>query len=345
MKKSEKIKKRINNYLFDHYRLRIVLEHLKSLVFALFSAIFFAFGFSCFVAPGSNESLTIVTGGVSGVSQNIVLLLKTIGVNIQASTLQSIFYSVINIPILIFGFFCVGKKFAIYSAINVLTSSLFIQIFPNLEFCKNIAAILSDNLMAPGLSAGDYNFGGLILRLLFAAVCVGASSAIAFRGGVSCGGIDVFTYYFSLRKSTNVGRYSIAINGVIVFCYNLLLALTNPNLTAIACISLLLAITYLFVASLVIDFINVRNKKVQIQLITSNDKMSDILISNFPHSATVIKGKGAFTKADRFTIYMVVSSTEVMSVVRLAKRVDPHVFIAVSSLIQVYGNFYIKPVE
>ena len=106
MKKSEKIKKRINNYLFDHYKLRIVLEHLKSLVFALFSAIFFAFGFSCFVAPGSNESLTIVTGGVSGVSQNIVLLLKTVGVNIQASTLQSIFYSVINAPILIFGFFC-----------------------------------------------------------------------------------------------------------------------------------------------------------------------------------------------------------------------------------------------
>ena len=72
MRKSEKIKKRINNYLFDHYNLRLVLEHLKSLVFALFSAIFFAFGFSCFIASGSSDSITIVTGGVSGISQNIV---------------------------------------------------------------------------------------------------------------------------------------------------------------------------------------------------------------------------------------------------------------------------------
>lgn len=344
MKKIQKYKKRINNYLFDHYRLRIFLEHVRQALFAAFAASLFAFGFSCFVAAGSSDSITIVTGGVSGLSQNIVLILTHAGVDVSPATLQSIFYSLINVPILIFGFFFVGKKFAIYSAINVILSSVFIQIFPNISFCRDIASILSDNLMEVGYE-GVYNFGGLILRLLFAAVCIGASSAFAFRGGFSCGGIDVITYYFSLRKSTNVGKYSIFINGLIVILYNVLLISHNPSNAPMAVISLLLAVTYLFISSLVVDNINVRNKKVQIQIITSCEKMADILISNFPHSATVIKGKGAFTKTDRFTIYIVVSSTEVMPVVKVAKRVDPHVFIAVASLIQVYGKFYIKPVE
>lgn len=342
MKKIDKIKKRVNNFFFDHYNLRLFIEHLNSFVFALISAAVFGFAFSCFITP-VGESLTIVTGGVSGISQNISLVLRYAGVGLTASTLQSIFYSTLNIPLVIFAFFKIGKKFAIYTAVNVLASSLFIQVFSDIQFCKDIAMILQDNLMN---TAGDpYNFGGLMLRLLFASVCVGLSSAIAFRGGVSCGGVDVITYYFSLRKSTNVGRYSILLNGVIVTSYSVLLIIGDPSYAPMALLSFMLAIAYLFIASLVIDKINVRNKKVQIQIITSNDKMADILISNFPHSATVIKGKGAFTKTDRFTLYMVVSSTEVMPVVRVAKGVDPHVFIAVSSLIQVYGNFYIKPVE
>lgn len=348
MKKIDKIKKRINNYLFDHFRLRTVLEHLGVLFVCVLSGITFAFGYSLFIQPGNENSLTIVTGGVSGVSQNIVLILHDFChiTNISKSTFQSIFYFAINIPIMIFAFFCVGKRFAIYSSINIIVSSLFIQIFPNLEICKNVANILSDELMLAATDlTGPYNYGGLILRLFFAAVCVGSSSALAFRGGASCGGIDVFTYYFSLRKSTNVGRYSILLNAIIVLTYNSLLIIKDPSNFSIAIISLLLAITYLFVASLVIDLINVRNKKVQIQIITSDERMSNVLIAYFPHSATVVNAKGAYTKTDRFVIYMIVSSSEVRQVVNVAKKVDKNAFISIISLVQVYGNFYIRPVQ
>lgn len=348
MKKIDKLKKRINNYLFDHFRLRTFLEHLRVLFICILSGIIFAFGYALFIQPGSDNSLTIVTGGVSGVSQNIVLILHNFcGVtNISKATFQSIFYFAINVPIMIFAFFCVGKRFAIYSTINVLISSLFIQIFPNIQFCKDVANLLSDELMTVAINpSGPYQYGGLILRLFFAAVCVGTASALAFRGGISCGGIDVFTYYFSLRKSTNVGRYSILLNGVIVFTYNLLLVINNHKNFPIAIISLLLAITYLFIASLVIDAINVRNKKVQIQIITSDARMSNILIANFPHSATVLNGQGAYTKSDRFVIYMIVSSSEVKQVVNVARKVDKNAFISIISLVQVYGNFYIRPIQ
>ena len=54
------------------------------------------------------------------------------------------------------------------------------------------------------------------------------SSAIAFKGDFSCGGIDVLTYYFALRKSTSIGKYSVAINGFIVLLHTVLFCINDP---------------------------------------------------------------------------------------------------------------------
>ena len=42
---------------------------------------------------------------------------------------------------------------------------------------------------------------------------------------------------------------------------------------------------------------------------------------------------------------MTVSSSQVKDVISLIRKVDPHSFITVTALVQVYGNFFIKPVE
>ena len=95
----------------------------------------------------------------------------------------------------------------------------------------------------------------------------------------------------------------------------------------------------------IIDAINLRNKKVSLQIITSKEHMPEIIIANFPHSATVVKGKGAYSGTEKTLIWMVVSSGEVKKVVAVAKKIDDHVFITATPLKQVYGNFFIKPLE
>ena len=70
-----------------------------------------------------------------------------------------------------------------------------------------------------------------------------------------------------------------------------------------------------------------------------------MLIANFPHGATVVNGEGAYSRSPRKIIYIVVSSSEVKAVVSLARKVDHNAFISVTSLVQVYGNFFIRPVE
>ena len=342
MKKIEKLKRKFNNYMYDHIYVKESLNITKCVFIAAFTALLYAFGFYCFVAPAVNLPAEVVeahplagsaitTGGVGGISQVIWMVTNLCGAHIDVYTMQSILYFGLNIPILIFAFFKIGKKFSIMTLINVGLSSLFIQLLKNFEFAQKIAYLLSQEHVA---------------RVLFAAVSIGLASSIAFRCEISCGGIDVISYYFALRKSTSVGKYALTLNCCILVTYfGLTIAYNGGANSEVAFLSLLFSFLYLFVVMLVVDFVNIRNKKVQIQIITSFAEISSVLIANFPHSTTTVAAKGGYSHSDKTIVYMVVSSNEVKRVVSLVKKVDQHSFITVTSLVQAYGNFFIKPIE
>lgn len=333
MKKTARIQRAIQNYLFDHRVLNTALDWTKGLFLAVLSSAIFAFGFACFITPSSPDGFTIITGGVSGVSQNIAIIFKLIfGFLPEDNLIPSVAYFVVNIPLLVFAYFKIGKRFGVFSLITVGLTSLFIRLFSGADFSKVIASssILNNDTLT---------------RVLIGAVCTGASSAVAFVGDISCGGLDIISYYISMRKSTSIGKYSIAINTCIIACYSILKLFDVPGQWDISVFSMLYSIIYLFICGLVIDFIHLRNKKVLLQIITSNEKMSDILIANFPHGATISRATGAYTHAEREVIWMVVSSNEVKRFIKVCKKVDQHVFISSIPINQVYGNFFTRPVE
>ena len=336
MKKFNKIKKKVNNYLYDHYTFKQSLNIAKLLFVSALCAAIYAFGFDAFITPdltaAPGETLTIVTGGVGGFSQNIIRIVELCGGTIDPFLLQSILYFALNVPIMIFAFFCVGKKFAIMTTINVGLSSLFISVFKvfTVEITKNV------------FLSGTW---GVLVRVLFAGMTIGVSSAIAFKNEISCGGVDVFSYYFSLRKSTSVGKYNTLLNFIIVLSYSILSCVGTGSNWTTGIVGFMFSIVYLFTTMLVIDFINVRNKKVQIQIITENHNLNNVLLANFPHGTTLMNAKGGYSDSDKQIIIMIVSSFEVSRVINVARKADPHSFVSVTSLIQVYGNFFIKPVE
>ena len=344
MNKIERLNRKVNNYLYDHIFLRETLHFTKGFFVALFTAVFYAFAFYCFITPAVEnhatiEGSSIITGGVGGVTQVFYLLIRIFGGQIDQLVLQSICYFAFNIPILTFAYFKVGKRFAILSLINVALSSIFIQLFGG-----NFFGLHFDFTLAKEVATALQ--GQHLTRVLFGGVCIGCASALAFKNEISCGGIDVFSYYFSLRKSTSVGKYATAINSCIIVAFSILTIILNKGQYAyIGFLNFMYGILYLFVVMLVVDFINNRNKKVQIQIITSIDGLEHVLIANFPHSTTIVKGMGGYSHADKNILYMIVSSNEVKKVINLVRKVDPHSFITVTALIQAYGNFYIKPIE
>lgn len=330
------------DYMAKHPKSKIISDYAYIIFMCVLSSFMYALAFRIFIAPSDfsgSQGIQIhfVSGGISGLSQNFVKLFHDIfgWTFMSANNMQSILYFVLNIPVFLLGWFKIGKQFTIFSLINVFLTSLFISIIPHAWD----SAVIYDSQLT---------------RTLFAGIVAGLSAAVAFKAEVSSGGMDIVAYYFANRKSEGVGKYTIITNSFVFGFYFVLniikpdaAILQNPGLPAVslAITSLISSIIYTFMHAFVIDLINVRNKKTQIQITTSNPDLAKILINNFPHGATTIQGVGAYTGQSRFLVLMTVSSNETTQVVKLVQEVDPQAFLNILVVRQVFGRFYIKPVK
>ena len=346
MKHKHSLEERYHSYLYNHLWLKFTVDYGTAFLASVVSAAIFAFGIVCFMNPtltGGQTTLELVSGGSSGLAQVIASLLRVCGVNIEpGNTLFfSIAYLIVNAPLIVLAFKGIGIRFATFTLINVGFVFLFSNIFKG-QFFQEVATVIN-------------NHGGFLSRALFAGMCTGLSSAIAYKFETSAGGFDIVSYYVSLRKSTTAGKYSVAINAVIIFLFYLIYGLGGANANsgdfaeystwAIAISCVFFSVVYLFTVMLVVDAINVRNKKVQIEINTTNTDLPKMLLARIPHGVTVVKAKGGYSGQDRLLIYIVVSSLEVKSAIKLVKEVDPTSFVTVKSLIQVYGRFFSQKIR
>ena len=344
MKRKERLHDRYSSYLYNHLWLKFTIDYGGAFLASVVSAAIFAFGIVCFMNPTLTEgsTLELVSGGSSGLAQVIASFIRIFGVDIEpGNTLFfSIAYLAINIPLIILAFKGIGIRFASFTLVNVLFVFLFSNIFKG-EFFREVATLINSH-------------GGFLSRALFAGMCTGLSSAIAYKFETSAGGFDIVSYYVSLRKSTTAGKYSVVINAVIITLFYLLYGITGTtgdssfggfSTWAIAMSCAFFSVVYLFTVMLVVDAINIRNKKVQIEINTTNTDLPRMLLARIPHGVTVVNAKGGYSGQDRIIVYVVVSSLEVKSAIRLIKEVDPTSFVTVKSLIQVYGRFFSQKIR
>lgn len=332
--------KKVRNFFFDHPGVRTVGEYLYTALGAALSALIFAYGYKTFVAPIHTDVQNIVTGGASGVSQIIVKILDLFGVPTDnligentsvGYVIQSISYVVINIPLAFLAFRKIGKRFAIFSVVNVSLYFVFVNLLP-----YSLSSFFYDPSLKNSLANDTF------VRALLAGAFTGLSTGIAVQTGHSAGGIDIVSIYVTeKRPNYTMGRISMLINACIITIYTILSCIDDGNLSFIN-ISIY-SIFYFFVSSFVVDIMVTRNRKMQMQIITENDGMAEILISNFPHSATILHGKGAFAKKDKNVIYIVLSYDEIKKATKIAKEIDPKAFITVSKVEQLIGRFYVEP--
>ena len=338
MKITQKIEKKCSSLLYNHIWLKVILENAFCILATAFSAAIFAFGLNTFLDPtvqGGALAETLkpmVSGGSSGASQVFSLLFTVNNPSLRskASLIFSMFYFGINLPLIILAFKGVGKRFGIYTLLNVGLVFLFTNIMHG-QFFYDVATVINKEC-------------GLLGRALFAGVCTGLSSAIAYKIDTSAGGVDVVSYYISAKKSTMAGKYGVIINGIIIATFAIISGIAYDDFPR-ASAGIFFSLVYLLTVMLVVDAINVRNKKAQIQIISHNKDLPKLLIANIPHGATVVDAKGVYTDSDRLIIYMVVSTTEVKHAIKVIKELDPESFIGVHALQSVVGNFRVKPIK
>ncbi len=324
----QKWQQRYQDFMYEHGRLRQTFNYIFTFIIAVVAAFIFAYSFRGFITTTNPNVDHLITGGVSGLSQIFTILAEFTRLfpQVESKTFQAIFYLMLNLPLFVLGFKGIGKRFTLFSIVNVVFTSLFIQILPNNWL--TIFDITTD----------------MLGRALFAGFLSGVGTTLCFRAEISGGGLDIVTYYIANHKSTSVGKYQITINAIILVFYTMLTIIRDGSGLG-ALNSFLYTLVYLFTNGRVVDAFNIRNKKAQMQIITNIEGMPKIILANFPHSCTVVNAKGGFSGEPRLIIYIVVSSFEVKRVVKLVRSIDAKSFIDVSYGHQVYGRFFIKPVK
>ncbi len=350
----------VSDYMVDHPTFKKWSVWIGKFFLEVISAFIFAYGFRAFISPNlecvehwtgtystvcttetscsETTVVSLISGGASGISQVIVKIIECFPVNIVdwEQTLISVFYFVINIPLLLIAWFKISKQFTVFTLINVGLVSLFNQFIPD-AWIYNVVNIYED----------------YIARSIFAGITTGVASGLSLMVGTSSGGVDIISMYISNRRSTSSGKYSITVNTCVVLCYVLFSAIsltTNPEYATTESVDsvvtmALYTIVYFFVSGTVVDLFNTRNKKQEIQIFTSDKNLPTVLVRAFPHAATVVDARGAYTNSQNYIIYMVVSKKEVKQAVKIIKEADKLAFVTVLDINQVYGNFYIAPIE
>ena len=322
----EKIKEDLN----EHPHLVATIKNILLFLGSLVSAFLFAYGFRSFVAPSiinpeTNELITpLISSGASGLSQVIIKLLEVFGISFtpdQHNLMLSILYFAINVPLFLLAFFKIGKRFAVFSLINVIMVSFLISFIP-MDWTTIFK--FTDDFLA---------------RALFAGLLSGLSTSLAVRLGHSGGGIDIISIYISSKTHSSMGKYSLLVNTLIILSFTFLSDFRSYASTA------LYTIVYLFTSSKVIDTLCLRNRKLQLQIITTRDDMAQILIQNLPHGCTVVDAKGAYHGNPKKIIYMDISFGEVKETMKVIRKIDKDAFVSVLLVQNVYGKFFIQPLK
>lgn len=358
------LKKKTINYLYDHPIQKEILNNAKYLIITIISAFIFAFGFKCFIQPNYDavaqigeasenfvqnlEIKTLASCGASGISQIIISILKICGAtyltdNFYLNLTYWAIYVALNVPLFFLGFFKVGKKFAIYTLINVALTFVFGILLPNSspdDIINKITYALGTDVFA---------------RVAFGALSTGIASSLAYIINSTAGGIDIIAFYIGERKGVTIGKWSALINVVVVGTFSILstipveaefVAHEMGNVAvSTAFVIFIYMVFYMILTSVVVDTLNTKNKKVELQIFTQNENLSQIIIANIPHGCTIIPGKGGYTGNNVFVIYVSVSKREAKQVVKVCREADPKCFINVLPMNQVFGRFFKNPIE
>ncbi len=277
---------------------RVLRESLNILLIVL-GILSAGFGLKGFLV-----SSRFIDGGVTGVS---MLLSAVLGWPL------AILILVMNLPFIAVGYFQVGKKFALKSALAIAGLSLclaFIR-FPDVTPDKLLTAV----------------FGGFF---------IGAGIGLAIRGGGVLDGTEIAALLVS--KSS----YFLKVGDVILIL-NVFIFLAAAFLLGVE--SALYSILTYFAASKTIDFLihGIEEYTAVIIISDRNEEIRQRIVGDLNRGVTVYKGRGGLTNEEQDILMCVVTRLEIGRVRNVISEIDEAAFVLVHPLADASGGVFKRP--
>lgn len=265
---------------------------MKNVIIVIGSLIV-AFAFNFFLVPYG-----ILSSGISGIAILVGLVTP-----FNTGLLNLLF----NLPLVVLGYFKLGKAITINTMICVVSLSVFLYLLPVVQ--------VTDNILLSTVFGGA--LGG-----------IGVGLILKFAG--TSGGLDIIAIMISRISNVSIGLLLTAMNGVIVLISG---AVFNWDIALYTLLSI-------YLTGKMIDTIFTNHVKLTMQIVTTKgDLIRDDLLHSIYRGITITEGFGGYTQEKKQIIMMVVTRYETLQIKKIVRKHDEHAFINIFETVEVDGNF------
>jgi len=213
----------------------------------------------------------------------------------------------LNIPILMVGWFYVGQRFMLYSIFGMVVFSMAVEWIP-------ATAPIEDPMLAA----------------LLCGIVSGVGCALILKSLGSAGGIDIISVILLKQFSIKLGSTTLFANAAILMVSMVLFPME----------SILYTLIHVFVASRVIELvITGMNKRKAVFIVSKQwQDIQQQIFKQLNRGVTIINGCGGYTGEEANLLYTVVTFGELNRLKALVKKTDPNTFLVVSDTVEVMGH-------
>jgi len=268
---------------------------LKDIILIVFGTMFAGFGMASFLLPNKLSS-----GGFTGIA---TVFYYFFGWNVGFTVI------ILNIPLFIYAFVRIGKKFLIKTVIATFLLSFFIDIFEYLPLLTN------DRLLAS----------------IYGGVLIGIGTGLTFKAHTSTGGTDLIV---QIVRSFKVRISSSKLLNLIDICVVVLNVVFFREFE----IGLYSAIA-IFLDGVLIDIVfeGINFSKLVFIVSNKNTEIVNMIHENLKAGATEIYGKGTYLNQNKVVIMSVMNRREIPILCENVYEIDRDAFLIVSNAREVYG--------
>ncbi|MDC3415360.1 YitT family protein [Aquibacillus salsiterrae] len=270
----------------------------KNIFFILLGAAIFSFGIVHF-----NMQNNLGEGGFTGIT---LLFYFLWGWDPAISNI------ILNIPTFFVGWKFLSRNTFFYTIIGTFAVSIFLYLFQLNPYELHLQSDMT-------------------LVALFAGVSIGVGLGIIFRYGGTTGGVDIIARVMHKYAGWSMGRTMFLFDAVVI---------TTSIITYLELVEGMYTLVAVYIGARVIDFLQEGAYAARGATIISgfSDQIADKIMNEMDRGVTVLAGKGRYTGEKRDVLYCVVGRNEIVRLKGIIHSIDPHAFVAVTSVHDVLGE-------
>ncbi len=255
----------------------------------------------------------LASGGVSGISQ---LINHFTGWPIGLMILIG------NVPLFALGWrFLGGHRFALRTAVAIVTYSLFTDLLLKLPFFapNGAASILINDLK-----------GDIFLNSLYGAIISGIGYGLVYRARGTSGGSDILARILNKWRGISMTQSYLLVDTAVILAAGFVFGWKQA----------LYAMITLYISGLVSETVLEGGGTVRTAMIVTNnpEDVSARVIEELERGVTYLEGRGAFTGNSRPVLYCVVSRAEVATLKTIVHESDPDAFMVIGVAHEALGE-------